>query len=644
MRPVPNGVSTILVVDDHDGARYATARTLRAAGFRIVEAATGSETLTAAENPVDLVVLDINLPDIDGFEVCRQLRSRKTTADLPVIYLSATFTDVGDQRLGLEAGADSYLTHPVDPTALIATVRALLFAREAQANRRVANARFQAIFEGARTGMAILDSGLRLIEANAALCELLGIERPQAAGRAVADVVSDGQSAPLAALRDTLRTGQSWTGVLAVRREGEGAELEWSIAPDPEGERFIAMVTDVTERRQRESHQQRSLASERAARAEAELSNELKDQFLATLSHELRNPLGAILGWSRILKRTANLPPLLAQGIDAIDRNATVQSHLISDLLDFAGIRFGKMRLEVETFDPSGPVAGAVETMQHQAQQKGIVLVTHPAPQRAKVLGDPSRLQQIAWNLLTNAIKFTPSGGSVQVSTSVDGENWVMAVADTGAGIAAEFLPRLFDRFSQQDSTKAKSFGGLGIGLSIVRHLVDLHGGTVQAHSDGPNRGATFTVRIPLAESTGNHATLDAPDLHGLHVLVVEDGDDTRALIVRLLSEAGAEVAEAASAEAAIGQVGARKPDILVSDIGMAKTDGYALIRMLRSAGYTAEALPAVALTAFVSDEDRREALAAGFQAHLGKPVNAASIVATVARLARDGRASGGLD
>ncbi len=323
------------------------------------------------------------------------------------------------------------------------------------------------------------------------------------------------------------------------------------------------------------------------------------------------------------------------QGIDAIDRNAKVQSHLISDLLDFAGIRFGKMRLEMETFDPSRTVTSAVETVQHQAHHKNIELAMQIDPRPLTIAGDPSRLQQVVWNLLTNAIKFTPAGGRIRVSTNVEDNAWVVAVADTGAGIDADFLPRLFDRFSQQDSTKAKSFAGLGIGLSIVRHLVDLHGGTVDVHSAGPDLGATFTVRIPLSEATGSHPVLDTADLRGLHVLLVEDGDDTRALISRLLTDAGAEVSEAASAEAAVKQIKARQPDILVSDIGMAKTDGYTLLRSLRADGYTAEGLPAVALTAFVGDEDRQEALAAGFQAHLGKPVNAPSLLATISRLAQ---------
>jgi PAS domain S-box-containing protein len=593
MNSTTERAETILVVDDHDGSRDATTRTLRMAGFRTVEAATGGEGLKAAEDHIDLVVLDVNLPDLDGFEVCRALRARPETAEVPVIYLSAAFTDFSDRQQGMEVGADSYLTHPADPTALVATVRALLFAREAHARRRAANARFKAIFDSAPTGMAMLDGSLHVMEANDALCAMLGSDRVRTAGQPLQQLVDTEQPA-LAQMHAGLARNQHWVGVLNLTKDVGIAELEWRISPD-----------------------------------------HASDQFLATLSHELRNPLGAILGWARILKRTENLPSLIVQGIDAIHRNARVQSHLISDLLDFAGIRFGKMRLEMETFDPSKTVTSAVETVQHQAHNKDIELAVRMDARPLTIAGDPSRLQQIVWNLLTNAIKFTPAGGRITVTTTVEPDAWIVAVADTGAGIDAEFLPKLFDHFSQQDSTKTKSFAGLGIGLSIVRHLVDLHIGTVDVQSAGPDQGATFTVRIPRSEATGNHPVLDTADLHGLHALVVEDGDDTRALIARLLADAGAEVTEAVSAGTATRQIETRQPDILVSDIGMAKTDGYTLLRSLRASGYSAAAMPAVALTAFVGDEDREEALAAGFQTHLGKPVNAPSLLATISRLAQ---------
>jgi hypothetical protein len=279
-----------------------------------------------------------------------------------------------------------------------------------------------------------------------------------------------------------------------------------------------------------------------------------------------------------------------------------------------------------------------VETVQHQAQQKGIELATVFGNEPVTVVGDPSRLQQVVWNLLANAVKFTPPGGRITVTTRVEVGTWKVEVADTGAGIEPDFLPRLFERFSQQDASRAKSFAGLGIGLSIVRHLVELHGGSIDVRSAGPGLGATFIVGIPTGEtSTGEHKALDPPDLKGVRVLVVEDGDDTRALIARLLTDAGAAVSEAASAEAAVAQIPVSRPQVLISDIGMARTDGYAMMRALRKAGYSAELLPAIALTAFVGEEDREESMAAGFQVHLGKPVDAAALITAVSRLAPDG-------
>jgi CheY-like chemotaxis protein len=311
-----------------------------------------------------------------------------------------------------------------------------------------------------------------------------------------------------------------------------------------------------------------------------------------------------------------------------------VQSHLISDLLDFAGIRFGKMRLEQQVVDAPRLVRVAVDTVSHQAIARGIDLTIDVPSGPHAVLGDEARLQQIVWNLLTNAFKFTPTGGRVAVTARAVGRWFEIAVSDTGRGISAEFLPRLFDRFSQQDTSKAKSFAGLGIGLTIVRHLVELHEGTISVASEGEGRGATFTVCLPLAAThVGTGGERPSGALGGIRVLVVEDGEDTRALIVRLLSDAGAVVSEAVSADQALESVERDAPQVLVSDIGMARTDGYALLRTLRQQGWSAERLPAIALTAFVRSQDQAEALEAGFQVHLGKPVNANALIGAIARL-----------
>jgi PAS domain S-box-containing protein len=638
MSPSPTAPTRqrILVVDDHEASRYGTVRMLRAAGFETIEAATGGEALRLATANVDLIVLDVNLPDIDGFEVCRQLRTRRETAYLPVTYLSATFVNSTDIEHGLLAGADSYLTHPADPLVLTATVRALLFARDADAIKRRADARFRTVFELAPSGIAIMDADLIFMDINAAFCELTGRDRETVIGSALASYVSGPFDVELAALNTQLKELGRWDGTLPIQRaDGTRREIEWRVVAEVDTGGHIAIATDITGRVRGEHERERLLESERAARAEAERSNQLKEEFLATLSHELRNPLSAILGWASLLRRTPDLPANVQHGVEAIERNARVQSHLTADLLDFAAIRFGKVRLELKAIDPNATVDAAMETVMSQAQLKKINLVFDTRSEDVSVMGDESRLQQVVWNLLSNAIKFTPEGGTVELKSRVVERSYELDVTDTGRGITPEFLPKMFERFSQQDSGSTKRYAGLGIGLSIVRHLVSLHQGTIEAFSEGEGRGSTFRVRLA---TTSNER--DAPILPGssaladLDLLVVEDASDARALVARLLTDAGANVREAASADAALAEIARIVPDVLISDIGMAKKDGYQLINDLRKAGYTADVLPAIALTAFVRTEDRSEALDAGFQIHLGKPVDAQALITAVRTLA----------
>ncbi len=625
----------ILVVDDNPASLYATARVLRSAGFEVMEADNGSKAMALAERGISLLVLDINLPDIDGFEICRQLRARSRTAYLPIVHLSATFMESSHMAQGLAAGADSYLTHPTDPAVLIATVKALLFARRADIIKRAADARFRAVFELASSGIALLDSDLKYRDVNPAFCALAGRDRGDIIDRSLANLIAPVQAAEVNRARIELEQQGRWEGMLSVvRADGSLADVEWRIAGEAGSGTRIAIATDVTERRRSEAERERLLASERAARADAERSNRLKDEFLAMLSHELRNPLNAILGWAKVLGRVPGATPLIAQGIEAIERNSRVQSHLIADLLDFAGIQFGKMRFDLEVIDPSAAIDAALDVVAPQALAKGVRIESRLADRSARVLGDEARLQQVVWNLLTNSIKFTPKGGHIDVSAHVSNGFFQIEIADSGQGISAEFLPRIFDRFSQQDSGATKSFAGLGIGLTIVRHLVEAHRGTIEASSAGEGRGASFSVRLPVTQEKAlPRPVTEAALLSGVHVLVVEDDLDARALIARLLSDAGARISEAGGADDALAQVAQSVPHVLVSDIGMAKRDGYQLLRALRAGGYSAERLPAIALTAFTRPQDRLDAISAGFQMHLSKPVNADALTAAVARL-----------
>ena len=619
----------IVVVDDNPASLYATSRILRSANFEVIEAKTGAEALAAATQDVGLIVLDINLPDIDGLEVCRRLRARTHTAYLPIIHLTATFVAHDDAVHGLSAGGDSYLTHPVDPPVLIATVRALLFARQADVLKRTTDARFRTIFELASSGIALLDHELVFRDVNPEFCRLAGRDRGDIIGKRCLDIIAQGHEDLCHQLHASLGDGGRWEGTLPVLRpDGSVADVEWRIVAENGHGVRIAIATNVTER-------EKLLASERAARTEAERSNQLKDEFLATLSHELRNPLNAMLGWASVLKNRNVTPDMLAQGLAAIERNSRVQSHLIEDLLDFAGIRFGKMRIDLDAVPPARAVASAAEVVQAQAQNKGVDLHLHLADREAHVLADESRLQQVVWNLLSNAIKFTPGGGHIDVHARVVKDQYEIAVTDSGRGISPEFLPQIFERFSQQESGTGKSFAGLGIGLTIVKHLVDIHHGTIEVESEGLGKGATFCVRLPLTERRPSEpGTGVSARLERVRVLVVEDDPDARALIARILTDAGAQVSDAPNAEAAMIQIKATVPDVLVSDIGMAQLDGYQLLRKLRSGGLDAERLPAIAVTAFSRVQDRADALAAGFQAHLAKPVKAEALVSAVANLA----------
>ena len=382
------------------------------------------------------------------------------------------------------------------------------------------------------------------------------------------------------------------------------------------------------------------LDSEREARAEAERTNQLKDDFLATLSHELRTPLSAILGWAQVLRRGTRDQADLHRGLQSIERNARAQAQLIEDLLDMSRITSDKVLLDLQTIIPATVIASAIETLRPAAEAKHITLRTAIAPDAGTINGDPSRIQQVIWNLLSNALKFTPQGGKVDIDVYRDGSRLAITVADNGVGIRADFLPHVFDRFRQADASTTRKHGGLGLGLAIAKHLVEQHGGSLAASSAGEMQGSRFTVRLPLS---GRPTTADAADalppaahdLSGVKVLVVDDEADARELAERILRDGNADVHCAASAEQALQWMLDERPDVLVSDIGMPDVDGFDLLAQLRAresrGGGT---LPALALTAFARPQDRQRALDSGFQAYVSKPLDPEELLAAVARLA----------
>ena len=420
----------------------------------------------------------------------------------------------------------------------------------------------------------------------------------------------------------------------------------------------VMSMTDITKQKQAEAERIDLLEAERAARtaaerarAEAEASNRSKDEFLATVSHELRTPLNAIVGWSRLIASGSLPDERRAHAVQVIRRNADAQARLVEDLLDVSRITSGQLRLDVQTVEPARVIAAVIESVRPALDAKEITLQAEISAEDTSVLGDAARLQQVVWNLVSNAAKFTPNKGRIGVHLRSLPDCVEIVVTDDGAGMKPEFLPYVFDRFRQADGGIDRMHGGLGLGLAISRHLVELHGGTIAVESEGLARGATFTVRLPHATRRGSaHAELDSPakerdsseplgalqDLSDLHVLVVEDDEDSRELFVAILRKCGARVTSTDSGQGALDLLAEETPSVLVSDLGMAKMDGYALIRQVRQLpSAAARAVPALALTAFARSEDRRRALSEGFQMHLAKPVDPSEFASAVATLAR---------
>jgi PAS domain S-box-containing protein len=418
---------------------------------------------------------------------------------------------------------------------------------------------------------------------------------------------------------------------------------------------FAKLTRDLTQTKRVEAmelvNQQREemLEAERSARMAAQKATRVKDEFLATLSHELRTPLSAILGWTQVLLRAESPkePEMQKRAIEVIDRNARAQVQLIDDLLDLSRIMTGKIRLDLHQISFAAVVEAAVDSAMPSAEAKGIRLKAILGASRDIVSADGARLQQVVWNLLTNAIKFTPKGGQIQVLLQRVNSHLELSVSDTGIGIPANYLPHVFDRFSQKDSSTARAYGGLGLGLAICKQLVELHAGSIRVASQGEGQGATFLVHLPLSivqveeeKSQRVHPTAEVPygeislpKLDGVHVFVVDDEPDARDLLRTVLETQGAQVTSFGSAEEVLAALKTMKPTILVCDVGMPKIDGYQLIRTVRAEESRGSRIPSLALTAFARAEDRKRSLVAGYQAHLAKPFDVGELILIIADL-----------
>ncbi|MEH1852346.1 MAG: PAS domain S-box protein [Nostoc sp.] len=539
----------------------------------------------------------------------------------------------------------------VDQTieGVIAVSRDITEHKRAEKSLRESEARFRRLFESNLIGVAFWTVDGLVIDANDAFLQLAGYTRDEftTLGKINWRELSPVEYKDLddRAILEVQTTGVSKIYEKEyIHRNGKRVPIVLGVALlNDSQEHGVAFVLDITDRKLAEKECDRLLECERTARQQAEIANKIKDEFLAVLSHELRTPLNPILGWSKMLRTRKFDDKTTNHALEAIERNAKLQTQLIEDLLDVSRILQGKLNLNVCPVNLVMVVEAALETVRLAAEAKSIQIQTLFDPSLGQVMGDPNRLQQVVWNLLSNAVKFTPTGGRVEIRLMEADNQIQIQVSDTGKGIIPDFLPYVFDYFRQADGTTTRTFGGLGLGLAIVRKVVEMHGGKVQAESPGEQAGATFTVELPLLirseqvwgeENQSLSSESESSLLADTQVLVVDDEPDIRDLITFILQDYGVEVTAVASAQEAIQSLSESIPDVLISDIGMPKTDGYMLMREVRSRSpQQGGSVPAIALTAYAGEMNQQQALAAGFQMHISKPVDPDVLVKAIADL-----------
>lgn len=652
----------VLLVDDRPENLLALEAILNSPSYNLVQANSGAEALRCLLNEdFAVILLDVQMPGMDGFETATLIRSRDRSRSTPIIFITAFSSNDTHVFKGYSLGAVDYLFKPLEPEILTSKVGVFveLFQKTVEVKQQA-------------TQLAAVNSELSKSEERfrtLCACSPLGIYLADVEGRctyinprcqAICGLTLEESLAEIwqreVHVEDRDRVVADW---LAWIKEGHEYSNEFRLAGS-ESVRWINVqsspmfsdlgklighvgtVRDVTDRKQAEEERGR-LIREQVARQEAERANQMKDEFLAILSHELRTPLNAILGWSRLLRSKTFDQETIDKALETIERNAKSQAQLIEDILDVSRILRGKLNLNMHPIPLESVIKLAIDSLQPLAEEKSIVIELTGSPNVGEVTGDSDRLQQIVWNLLSNAIKFTPPEGKVEVRLESVGEEAQIQIIDSGIGIAPDFLPYVFDRFRQADSSTTRSYGGLGLGLAIVRHLVELHGGKVHAENN-PGEGAKFTVALPIAKrktasarddwSLLNDATEALPTLANLQLLVVDDDDDTREFLIALLEDEGAIVRSAASVAGALDALESYWPDLLLSDIGMPEADGYELIAQVREMErLKGGKMPAIALTAYAREEERKQALEAGFQMHLSKPVDITKLIAAIANL-----------
>jgi len=513
----------------------------------------------------------------------------------------------------------------------------------------------RSLFDLSAIGMARVSSEGRYLSVNRKYCQMLGYSEQEMLNLTLYDVTyPDDREASHVKMNSSFTGGPEEYTIEKryVRKDGAiiWALVNWTIVRDAEGHPrlSVANIQDITARKQAEVEREELLLRERAARETAEAAARSKDEFLAVVSHELRSPLNAILGYAALLRYGGMDVREIKKAAEVIERSGRAQAHLIDDLLDTARIISGKLRLAVGPVDLVSVIEESVQTIHPAAEAKGVSLQANLPPEIGQITGDPARLQQVIWNLLSNAVKFTPQGGRVEARLERVDPHIRITVSDTGKGISPDFMPYVFDRFHQSDASSARRHGGLGLGLALVKYLVELHGGTIEAASAGEDQGATFKVTLPvravatpIGEAEGAPvAVKSSGELAGVRALVIDDENDARELLKAALKHYGADVIAVSSAAEAYTLITANpsqeRPDVMVTDIGMPDEDGYSLIRRVREWEWASGAyIPAVALTAYGRAEDRMRALKAGFQMHVAKPVDPDELVIVITSLVK---------
>jgi signal transduction histidine kinase len=677
----------ILIVDDRSAQRFTLAAALAGVAANVVEAASGSDALRLClQRDFAVILLDLHMPDMDGFETASWIRRHPRSEHTPIIFVTADAEDA-HVRQGYRLGAVDYIQAPIDPDVLRSKVAVFVeLYRLADEARRQAESLHRQTLQMKRLselslavhGMsapeellgAVVDAAREMIGADEAAAEVQ-LDAPGRPGplRAVRHAVAQPPETALGSLPPAAVFGASTSAIRLAEAElaahprwqallGHGANgfTSWLAAPLLRRDGRLAGAIQLAGKRAGpftaedeallvQLAQIASIATENTQIKDAHESNRQKDQFLATVSHELRTPLQAMLSWTTILRGQSLEPELLAKGLEVIERSANAQRQLIDDLLEVSRIVNNKLRLELAAVSLHDVLREAVETARPVADAKGVALVASPGGETSQVIGDPHRLEQVIGNLLANAIKFTPRGGEVRAELGRRAGLAQLRVSDTGDGIPAEFLPHIFEPFRQADGSSRRSHGGLGIGLAIVRHLVELHDGSVRAESDGAGKGARFIIELPLATSAeaepgvADATPPGARPLDGVRILLVEDVEDARASLALLLARRGAAVTDVASSEEALAALDGQRYDVLLSDIAMPGRDGIELISEIR-ARPRGSRIPAAALTAYARPEECTLALRAGFDLHLAKPIREDALVAGVVELLRKAEAA----